>query len=87
MDIYIDKENPGGMRHTLKRKKKGLSVRKRALQTLEETNISTIVGEEETIVKQHEKDVEGNNENQSPELRERQPEPHLWHLEISNFGA
>ena len=71
MDIYIDKENPGGMRHTLKRKKKGLSVRKRALQTLEETNISTIIGKEETIVKQHEKDVEGNNENQNINISNR----------------
>ena len=38
MDIYIDKENSFGQQRVAKKKKKGLSVRKRALQTLEETN-------------------------------------------------
>ena len=38
MDPYIDKENSFGHQRVAKKKKKGLSTRKRALQTLEETN-------------------------------------------------
>jgi serine/threonine-protein kinase TTK/MPS1 len=56
MDVFIDKENSGTLVTTSKRKRKGLSVRKRALQTLEETNTSTC-DEHSINMKQQEKTI------------------------------